>query len=86
MHLGGKYKISWSNDDLERFYKSGHFEPPPGNLSRPRGPGQIGLKNIQNHTRYMSTLVCAGPNSAIKNPTKESISTKKLSVSDSVTL
>ena len=46
MHLGGKYKISWSNDDLERFYQSGHFEPPPGNLSRPRGPGQIGLSSF----------------------------------------
>ena len=44
MHLGGKCKISWSNDELERIYKSGHFERPPGNLSRPRGPGQIGLK------------------------------------------
>ena len=33
IHLGGKCKISWSNDDLDRFL----------NLSGPRGPWQIGL-------------------------------------------
>ena len=27
MHLGGKYKISWSDDALESFYKSWHFVP-----------------------------------------------------------
>ena len=27
MHLGGKCQILWSNDDLERFLKSGHFVP-----------------------------------------------------------
>ena len=26
IHLGGKCKISWSNDDLERFYKSGPWQ------------------------------------------------------------
>ena len=51
MYLGGKCKISWSNDDLERFYKSGHFEPPPVNLSRPRGPWQIGLINMFSNSK-----------------------------------
>ena len=37
MHLGGKCKISWSNDDLERFLKVRAL------LSDPRGPWQIGL-------------------------------------------
>ena len=27
--------------------ESGHFEPPPGNLSGPRRPGQIGLSCCQ---------------------------------------
>ena len=39
-------KISWSNDDFERFLKSGHFEPPPMNLSGPSGPWQIGLTKL----------------------------------------
>ena len=39
MYLGGKCKISWSNDDLERFYKSGHFEPPPRESITSQGAG-----------------------------------------------
>ena len=41
MHLGGKCKISWANDDLERFLKVRALCAM--NLSGTRGPWQIGL-------------------------------------------
>ena len=42
MHLGGKYKMSWSNDDLERFLQIWALCSPM-NLSCLRGPWQIAL-------------------------------------------
>ena len=48
MYLGGKCKISWSNDDLEMFLKSGHFEPPPHESIRSQGAmaDRVKLVNI----------------------------------------
>ena len=43
MYLGGKCKISLSNDDLERFLRVRALCALPMNLSGPRGSWQIGI-------------------------------------------
>ena len=42
MHLGGKCKISWSNDD---FQKSGYFVPPTHESIRSQGTMADRVKN-----------------------------------------
>ena len=55
MHVVGKCKISWSNDDLERFYKSGHFEPPRESITS-QGAGADRVKYPLKVTRFSHLL------------------------------